>query len=357
MLFGLLNAQNLKTGKVFGYVVDDSTGLPLENVNVFISNTIYGASTNGNGYFEIEHVPVGNHELVAAMVGYYSDSKMVTVTEKSKYKVRFGLDRMMYSLEEAVVVEAERPYKWLNDLKKFKSKLFGEGDFAAECSIENSELLDFEWSEGGIMTAKAKGPLKIKNKALGYDIQFVLVNYYWQPKTGKLRYVYRIRFKPMNSDIEDEKRKWEKNRKRAYEGSLRHFLSCLYNNSLEENGFRVFNVKETNPKKPLHPKNMLRAPYEFLLTPTMIPGEKMIHFEHYLKIVYTREAEFSSQNIEDAVIVKEKPQVSWLKLNAPNVFINQFGHTDGIVNFELFGYWSRSGVAEMVPKYYVPESE
>src|SRR5215217_8200401 len=53
------------TGKIF-----NSSGQPIGNCNVFISNTTRGTTSNNDGVFIITNVPAGKHELVVSSVVY-----------------------------------------------------------------------------------------------------------------------------------------------------------------------------------------------------------------------------------------------------------------------------------------------
>ena len=66
-LCGLLCAA---TGHLNGFIRDASTHQPLIGVNVIINNTELGATTNMEGYFKIDNVPVGSYNVHVSMIGY-----------------------------------------------------------------------------------------------------------------------------------------------------------------------------------------------------------------------------------------------------------------------------------------------
>ena len=55
------NSKAESTVSVFGYVED--TGVGCEGVKVTISGTSNSATTNANGYYQINNVPVGNQVI------------------------------------------------------------------------------------------------------------------------------------------------------------------------------------------------------------------------------------------------------------------------------------------------------
>ena len=340
-------SQDIGSATISGYIKDDSTGKPIEDVNVFISNSIFGASTDKNGFYKISKVPAGNHDLVASMVGYNVKTISIIINKSQKLNIPFKLHPLMYKLPPVEVV-ANRPKEWIRNFKKFRDKLLGKSEFTFECKIENPEVLEFIIEKDNTLIAKAIGPLKIVNSALGYSIDFVLISFIWKQNEGKLRYIYRNRFHLIESIDEDQLRKWRKNRETAYNGSVRHFLFNLIMDGLDDSGFKVFHVNEIDQRNILHPEHIWTKPFEYLIKPGYFADEHILSFTNYLKIVYTRETAITEDN------KKNKPQASWLKMKDKEVIIDLYGDPQGIMTFELFGYWADFGVAEMLPKYFIP---
>ena len=63
------NAQNFNC-IVEGNVIAQSTGKPLENVNIYISGTTFGTTTDKSGYFRFKTLLSGTLNIIASMVGY-----------------------------------------------------------------------------------------------------------------------------------------------------------------------------------------------------------------------------------------------------------------------------------------------
>jgi hypothetical protein len=59
-----------QTGELYGRVSDKATHQPLPAVSVLVEGSRLGASTNIEGKFRIERVPVGSHNLRFMMIGY-----------------------------------------------------------------------------------------------------------------------------------------------------------------------------------------------------------------------------------------------------------------------------------------------
>ena len=67
-------------GSLSGRVVDGSTGLPLSGASVAVKGTSLRGSSDGNGIFFIDDVPVGGAVLVVSRVGYKTRELSVGVT-------------------------------------------------------------------------------------------------------------------------------------------------------------------------------------------------------------------------------------------------------------------------------------
>ena len=55
----------VQTSKISGRVLDAKTLGPLPFANVFINNTTIGTTTDENGFFKLNNVPVGRNEVIS----------------------------------------------------------------------------------------------------------------------------------------------------------------------------------------------------------------------------------------------------------------------------------------------------
>ena len=71
LLVILLAIVTLKgQSRIDGQIVDKETGEPLIGVNVFISKTSIGTTTDKDGLYTIKNISNGRYELVISMIGY-----------------------------------------------------------------------------------------------------------------------------------------------------------------------------------------------------------------------------------------------------------------------------------------------
>ncbi|MFD2201676.1 carboxypeptidase-like regulatory domain-containing protein [Shivajiella indica] len=227
-----VHAQFLMRGKV----LDAESLQPLEFATVFINNSTFGDITDRNGAFQI-NVPAGNYELVISYLGYQTFSfPFNTNTIRDSYEFRILPE--FFELEEARIAE-KRDKAWYNNLEIFKENFLGTSINGQRCKILNPEvlILDNETNKN-VLTAKSKGILEIENPNLGYSIKYVLEGFEldFENKVSKYAgYPYFI-----EKDIpRRRKAQIEKQRIRAFEGSITHFVRVLYQGNIEEEGFVV----------------------------------------------------------------------------------------------------------------------
>jgi TonB-dependent SusC/RagA subfamily outer membrane receptor len=91
------------TGQVTGTVSSVQNTMGLGDVQVSVTGLGLGALTNQDGRFLILNVPVGEHEIVAQLIGYGQERQTVTVTAGQPVVVNFELRTRAVELEGMVV--------------------------------------------------------------------------------------------------------------------------------------------------------------------------------------------------------------------------------------------------------------
>ena len=154
---GIIQAQEPTTypGRITGDVVDADTGEKLPGVNVFLTNTMIGTSTDEAGQFEIEHIPPGSYELVASMIGYTSAGFPISITPEYPHeRASFRLKLFVYDLTE-VQVQDKEDKSWNRLYEQFKSLFIGSTQRSKGVEIENRYVLNLEQDKRGMLTASA----------------------------------------------------------------------------------------------------------------------------------------------------------------------------------------------------------
>jgi hypothetical protein len=330
----VINGQDFSS-VIEGRVLEQSTGAPLENVNVYISGTTWGAATDKSGFFEIKSLPAGTHEIVASMIGYESETRNITLKEKAVLQIEFKLKEATYELG-SVLVAAKSSEEWRLNFEIFKQRFLGETKFASECKIENPEYINFDWITPNLMTATSAKQIEVVNNALGYKISCQLVNFLWDKNLRQIILTIRPLFTELHDSTGTLKIKWKANREEAYNGSLDQFLKSAVKDSLSQDGFRVF-IDST----PLIENNYLH----YLEHPLIRKdgSDFLMSFTDYLKVEYT---------INDP----HHPKTSWIKLITPQVTLDKWGYPLETNPFKVYGFWAQRGVADMLPKYFTPQN-
>jgi hypothetical protein len=330
-----LNAQEYGT-KIHGYVFDESTGEPIENVNVYIANSTWGSSTNSEGYYSFIEIPPGGHELVVTIIGYEYETRRLLLEPGSENKFDFQLKAIIYETE-TTVVEGSIPEEWLEDLEFFKQYFIGSTDFADQCVIENKEVLDFHNPYDHIFEASALQPLVIQNNALGYQLECVLIKFAYSNKYNTYSWSVKPRFTDLESANEDQITDWEKNRLEAFEGSVYHFLRSFKDHRLPEEKFDITRVLEAGQKVPRGQWRTILVEYDEYTREGYYPGETILQFDHFLHVVF------------------DKTFVSWIGLNYSEITLDELGNPQEESPFVVYGEWSKHGIANLLPKNYKPD--
>ena len=360
-----LLAQSPVKGTLSGRVLDDSTGFPISNVNVFLSGTSMGTTTDGKGEFILRAIPPGTYELVTSFVGYQVDVRQVRVSRAAEGPEVIRLKPMVYDLP-MVEISAPDPEEWRENLKTFTELLLGYSANASSCTILNPHVVDFAVDpKTGAFTAKAGQPLIIENKALGYRIEYVLRQF--ELKETILKYNGHPKFVDLEPSDDEQFMKWKLNRWKAYRGSLQHLLASMAQRTIRREGFLLQLAKDMSlarsgvPRKPVGPDD--------ILVPTPMPFEQRLSFPDYLEVRFLREpaerafarflgvervsttTRFSGgevnyqTNLSDAA----EMQISWLRLNVFSTTITSNGAMADPRAITTYGYLSYERLAEMLP--------
>jgi len=351
--------------KVYGIITDDATSNPIEAANVFLANTTLGSATNKDGEFLITGVPLGTFDLVVSRLGYAVAKTKLLVYQAINDTLRFALEPKPYEAPE-IEISAQAMKQWRSQFKKFRKLFFSETENANTCHILNEGVLDFEQKNRGLFVADAVEPLIIENKSLGYRMNYVMEIFTASPSLITMRGF--AKYEEMTPSTSDENLLWSNNRKRAYRGSLKHFLATLFktkrltslsntnmvvdNNFLLQAGFRVFEVKD--PWRSRDKVNVDNP--EHLLKSTESTGESALTFPHYLMVHYTREKPPRDYYNFGSRFGFPNQEVSFITLTQDSIVVDKAGNVyddnglrvDGY-GIRTYGYWSWERMADRMP--------
>ena len=351
-------AQTIPRISISGQIIDKVTGNPLSDVNVFLSGTTLGDVTDENGKYLIRRVPLGTYELVVSMMGYKRETGTIHSAAPVNRELNFKLMPSILKGEE-ITVSATYPKQWKQNLKRFKRHFLGTSKNAQKCEIINPEILDFEFNEvTNVLTANAKKPLQIENKALGYRIEVFLDRFIFRSETEGT-YSYKSKFQPLQPKNEKEKQRWDKERKRAYNGSIRHFFTALVTDRLWQEGFTIYNTPGFIPKDSKGNFNLYKIEAKDILYPAKNSYEKKLSFINLLDIHFRNEDK-EERNIERLLVYRQDDlpgQRSWISLISDTLIINSMGISNNPNTIGTTGYWAWERFAEDLPLDYLPDEK
>jgi hypothetical protein len=230
----LLISSTLAFGqyKINGKVTDISNNKAVVSASVYLNNTTIGTTTQNDGTFVIPNIKEGQYELVISIVGYDTYSQKIFLNRDTSMREVRLMPRAQ-TLHE-VVIKASSLYYEI-----FKNVFLGKSDYAKQCKILNPQVLDIYHDDSTrSIHASSYRPLEIENDALGYKLKYQLNNFVLDSTKMTFSYKGSVMFSEM-SGTPSQQRKWKKNRKNAYEGSMMHFFRSCSQVRADEAGFRV----------------------------------------------------------------------------------------------------------------------
>ncbi len=254
-LFSQLGNAQTEKKSIKGKVIDATTKEPLPFVNVFLANTTTGTSSLADGTFHIEGISIGKYDLIASYVGYKPFSLAVDFSEiknGSTEKIQLTIELEQEAKELRPIVVREDTVNWARNFEDFKKHFLGETHNSKKCRILNPKDIHLYFDpKDGVLVAHAKKPIEIENLALGYKIYYYLYQFEVNFKTD-LVYIFGVpRFEELVPSKDRQAKIWQRERKKAYYGSVTHFTRALRDSSLKESGFVVKKIfTKVNPERP-----------------------------------------------------------------------------------------------------------
>ena len=284
LLFSLifLLASPIYSQLISGTVYDKFTNESLAGATVYLDGTTIGVITNLGGKFEISVDRSLNSNLIISHLGYF------TAAISPEY---FGNLKAIYLEEnrqelEEVVLE---PDGWsrAKKLRIFKAEFLGRGPNSQNCKILNEKdiTLIYQKSKNQLI-AICENQIHLKNKYLGYEIYYNLVDFEVQftSDPNGLRYPKQVYIAGTSffKDLSIKTKKKIINR-RAFEhkGSLVHFMRSLANHELSKDQFEIYY------------KSLKTAPYKYFNFSKENDQTKVTLLAAKLSVLYNQEQQSS----------------------------------------------------------------
>jgi hypothetical protein len=238
-----------QVNSITGVVKDSLSKEPLPYVNVFFANTSIGTSTDSKGEFILSGFPSGKYDLTISFVGYKTQQYSFDFSE-STFKLEVALAQELVQLSE-ILVKADTA-QWKQNFLTFKQNFIGTTANAAKVTILNNKDIHLFFDSGDkVLVAHAKKELVVENRALGYLVNYQLIDFTLDYKYSRMQYLGIPRFEEMRPKNNLQLKKWENERRKAYEGSFAHLVRLIYQQELENSKFQLFELHEiANPERP-----------------------------------------------------------------------------------------------------------
>jgi hypothetical protein len=347
-------ADSFAQTNISGRIIATTSQLPVPYANVFVANSTIGTTTDSTGYFELKNIYSSHFELIVSHVQYNSKTTPFKNVTASITGLGITLEENVTNLEEVSVVSKEDK-KWKRLYKQFEREFLGNSVNAAQCKITNPWVVDITKTAGGF-TASASEFIIIKNNSLGYEMKFLLEKFI--KDGGTVTYAG----KPLFKELSDKKLQpqWEKNRLETYLGSKRHFFLALINNTLEQDGYKIY-YANLNPQARLFEETKVALRDDIF-------NNGNLQFDKFLKVVYTKEkanptyihdhtsitsVTLPERNGGSSTVtntISEGPfQISYLFSRLAVVKILEDGRAERPQYLLDYGYWGWERVAELMP--------
>jgi hypothetical protein len=125
MFTTLVSAQEL-TQTIKGKILDNETQEPIPFATVVIKNTnpIIGTTTEDNGNFRLENVPIGRYDIEVSYLGYESTIiSEVVVTSAKEVVLKITLTESAYALDEVIIRPKTNKEEPLNKMATVSARM------------------------------------------------------------------------------------------------------------------------------------------------------------------------------------------------------------------------------------------
>lgn len=362
----------LPTTQLIGHLVDSETSQPIKNARLFIGGNSIFSKTDSIGTFHFKNIPLGMHDLMVMLAGYYPLILRIEVSSEfhspfllevpSKALVRKDTcqnnESRVQMLQMQIADLRRKLSKCSEEITLFRNYIIGN---QPECRIINPDVIEYERKEhksGYVVHYQMRHPLLIKNDFLGYHMTVFFKKAVFKELHNiySIDYYASVHFKEMQPVDEKQMSLWNRNRRSVYDGSFRNFLMALANRQVEQEGFVLYMPPQTNTlginslgvasQDPTW--SYVHDPYQFI---KQIDHETYeLNFEGMLRItnVYN---DLGSRSRRLWGLTGQG-QSSIIQLVDGPVQFNKYGHQTNLVNPNFSEYWKTKQVSELLPLNY-----
>jgi len=348
--FMALVLSDLFGQSITGRVVDGATNEPLPFASVYINNSTLGTTTDEKGEFRLPSPPSGNIELIASYVGYTTFTKSLTIAQKDiTLTIPLSVDEKQLSEIEVV---ANKDKAWDAMYARFEKAFLGTTPYAHHSKILNPWVIDVSERES-LLTATARAPIEIENKALGYKVIFDLKEFSVSDSSFLiLGYSF---FSEMVPEKKSDSRRWRKTRGQAYEKSLQNVFLSIIGDTTKRSGLELykqlpgtFSMQKTQwfYEQELGQRVIVVEPNEF--------DVQAVENMYSITLPQILEIHFNRISTKQRVYRDVPFEVAWISPNTNKILISDTGLPIDARSISLYGYLANQRVADLMPINYKP---
>lgn len=358
LIFIFLSAGDLFSQTIFGTVREKGSSLPLPFANVFISNTTLGKATDKEGRFRISGDLPQEIEVVASFVGYITEVKKVSTRGKSEIQVDFELAINESNLTE-IQLKSRRDKNWEREFRRFKEVFLALPDdpYKSKIEITNPWVVDFEKVKAqgspNFVRATAQEPLKIINRALGYEIDYYLQDF--RVSRSGSRFYGQVFYESMIESAQQEE--WMKARDENFYHSLRHLNQSILLNIPDTVHFRLYHTLpekmdriRTNDLSQEIGESVIRVPTDSILRRPLGDGSFRIFLPSRIEIHHL------DKPWQNDYYTNVYHAISWMSAPLGYYDVDRKGVLINPTQLVLSGYLGRQRMARILPLDFDPKS-
>jgi hypothetical protein len=340
---------------ISGRVIDGTTKLPLQGASVFAQNTTIGTATDQQGNFNLRLLN-GGYDLIITFTGYQTANRRITTADALDKNIVIEIAPKEKALEDVVIKSSNEVKDGLEKYGSFFEENFiGKTANSSQCIIKNKEVLHFYYyKKKNRLKVLATGPLEIENTALGYAIKYTLDSFTHEYASQLNTYSGYPLFKDLQPLDEAQKTTWYKNRLKAYQGSMLHFMRSVHDKKIKEEGFEIQLVAKANEVETAIPVQDFYGALNYAKNDSSQVVE-ILPNQPNLAVLYNKQAP-DPLYISSTGDVPRKFQLSIVTF-APDqsLGIEQNGYFFDQNDIVINGYWTWQKVADVLPYDFRPQ--
>ncbi len=219
-----------------GTVTDQNTHDAIEFASIYINGTFVGTHSDQNGYFELDVSEYKSMPLTINALGYYP---VILTDFLSLVSLSVQLSPKVFELTQVTIRGKEYLKVRRNNLKLFREAFLGVTQNASRTKILNEKNIQFYNSTGDTLSSYTSGPIRIKNRELGYNMTYFLEEFKLNRKNKNFFFTGDIFFEKDLGTGAKSTHQYEEKRRRAYLGSKMHFFRSLWADESDSDGFEI----------------------------------------------------------------------------------------------------------------------